>query len=232
MRTVRFVEPFGLVFLYWYVHWLVSTVMARRVELMLDGTDTDLCNYLKRMHLEETLSPLGEITIYPVNDLHLREADLQGRLLELRTLECDDDVQVEEAATSSLRVILKQQPELQPLHEELESALVDAEGLRVHLPFTAASAAKRASPRGADPRDVRTAPGFPAAQHRLTYPVWAITSRQSFEELRLRRVPSTMLIDSSGVILEMAQGELLLGDTGPLVDRMRSRIAVNPAVEK
>ena len=121
LRPLEFVCPFGLVYLYWYVRWLLDTMGARHVDIVLDGAKRDLCNYLKRMRLPDVLG--SRVTIYPIQELELRERDLTDSLLELNAFRIDDDNEVELRASQTLHVILAQRPDLESRREHLHLAI-------------------------------------------------------------------------------------------------------------
>lgn len=95
LRPLRFVRPFGLIYLYWYIRWLLDQQGALRVDVVLDGSNRDLCNYIKRMKLPAVFGDVP-VTIYPIQNLQLKQSDLTDSLVELTSFRVDDDNEVEE----------------------------------------------------------------------------------------------------------------------------------------
>lgn len=118
LRSIRFVRPFGLVFLFWYVRWLLDEVEAARADVVLDRSNRDLCNYLKRMKVPDVFGELP-VTIYPIQDLELHERELSTSLVELKSFRVDDDNAVERRTAETLEVVLHQRPDLGSRSEQL-----------------------------------------------------------------------------------------------------------------
>lgn len=96
LRDVTFVEPFGLVYLYWLVRSLFDRG-AERVTVLLPESE-DVRNYLIRMHLPQSLAGASRVRFRPdLEDLRVRERDLTDRLVELTpfTVENDDEVRMQ-----------------------------------------------------------------------------------------------------------------------------------------
>lgn len=92
LRLVTFVEPFGLVYLYWFVRSVIDRGAERVTVLLPDSSDVR--NYLIRMHLPQALAATGPVRFRPtLPDLAVRERDLTDRLVELTafTVENDDE---------------------------------------------------------------------------------------------------------------------------------------------
>lgn len=119
LRPVRFVRPFGLIYLYWYIRWLIDEHQARRVDVVLDPHNHDLCNYLKRMKLPDVFGDEWPVTIYPIQDRQLRESDLSDSLVELTSFRVDHDNEVERRTVETLDVLFTQRPALRKRGEEL-----------------------------------------------------------------------------------------------------------------
>lgn len=111
LRPIRFVRPFGLIYLFWYIRWLLDEQEARRVDVVLDRTNRDLCNYLKRMNLPEVFGD-DPVAIYPIQKLDLQESELAASLVELNAFRVDDDNEVERRTADTLHVITSQRPDL------------------------------------------------------------------------------------------------------------------------
>lgn len=119
LRPVRFVRPFGLIYLYWYIRWLLDEHGARRVDVVLNPHHHDLCNYLKRMKLPDVFGDEWPVTIYPIQDRQLQESDLSDSLVELTSFRVDHDNEVEQRTVETLDVLFTQRPTLRKRAEEL-----------------------------------------------------------------------------------------------------------------
>jgi len=124
LRPLRFVRPFGLIYLYWYIRWLLEERGARRVDVVLDGRNGDLCNYIKRMKLPEVFAE-APVTIYPIQNLELEESDLTDSLVEVKSFRVDDDNEVERRTQDTLQVILAQRPDLRDRAEKLSFTIAE-----------------------------------------------------------------------------------------------------------
>lgn len=124
LRPLRFVRPFGLIYLYWYIRWLLDEQGARRVDVVLDGSNRDLCNYIKRMKLPAVFGD-APVTIYPIQNLQLEKSDLTDSLVELTSFRVDDDNEVERRTQDTLRVILTQRPDLQSQADKLAFTIAE-----------------------------------------------------------------------------------------------------------
>lgn len=118
LRPVSFVRPFGLIYLFWYIRWLLDEREVRRVDVVLDPSNRDLCNYLKRMKLPDVFGG-DPVTIYPIQDLSLQESELADSLVELNSFRVDDDNEVERRTIETLQVITSQRPDLRGRAEQL-----------------------------------------------------------------------------------------------------------------
>lgn len=94
LRPVGFIRPFGLIYLYWYIRWLLEEHGARRVDVVLYPHNYDLCNYLKRMKLPDVFGGEWPVTIYPIQNRQLQESDLSDSLVELTSFRVDHDNEV------------------------------------------------------------------------------------------------------------------------------------------
>lgn len=124
LRSLRFVRPFGLIYLYWYIRWLLNEHGARRVDVVLDGRNRDLCNYIKRMKLPAVFGD-APVTIYPIQNLRLKESDLTDSLVEVKSFHVDDDNEVERRTRDTLQVILAQRPDLRDQAEKLSFTIAE-----------------------------------------------------------------------------------------------------------
>lgn len=124
LRPLRFVRPFGLIFLYWYIRWLLDERGALRVDVVLDGSNRDLCNYMNRIKLPAVFGD-SPVTIYPIQNLQLEESDLTDSLVELTSFRVDDDKEVERRTRDTLQVILSQRPDLRAQAEKLSFTIAE-----------------------------------------------------------------------------------------------------------
>lgn len=132
LRSVSFVRPFGLLHLYWLIRWLLEIRQARRVDIVLNKDNRDFCNYLKRMHLPRAFDE-WPVTIYPIQDLEIRERAREDVLVELRVFPLDDEIEVEERARDILYVMTSQRDDLAARSAELHLALVELlDNIQVH----------------------------------------------------------------------------------------------------
>lgn len=123
LRRIRFVRPFGLVYLYWYIRWLLD-LGAYRVLVVLDRENPDICNYLKRMRVPEVFGD-GPVSFYPIQNLEIRERDHSRSLVELRTVQVGHGDAVEREAQDITRVLVTRRPDLQPQHEHLQFTIAE-----------------------------------------------------------------------------------------------------------
>lgn len=119
LRPVGFIRPFGLIYLYWYIRSLLEEYGARRVDVVLDPHNYDLCNYLKRMKLPDVFGDEWPVTIYPIQNRQLQESDLSDSLVELTSFRVDHDNEVERRTVQTLEVLFTQRPSLYERADQL-----------------------------------------------------------------------------------------------------------------
>ena len=123
LGRIRFVEPFGLVYLY----WLVRVLRRECLEVEVAIADFAVQNYLTRMNLPRAFEDDEGVRFRPnLKARLLYRRNLSKRLVELRVLTVDNDDEVEEAASELMGVILDQRPDLrEPLGYQLHYTIVE-----------------------------------------------------------------------------------------------------------
>ncbi|MGH7559144.1 MAG: hypothetical protein ACREMD_15465 [Gemmatimonadota bacterium] len=105
LRPVGFVEPFGLVYLYWLVRSLVDRGGAPVT--IRPPRSRDVRNYLVRMHFPQAFSEVERVVFDPdLSRVVVRETDLRERLLEVTTFTLLDDDQVRQLTGDVMETIL------------------------------------------------------------------------------------------------------------------------------
>lgn len=127
LDAIRFVEPFGLVFLYMYAEHLLQ-LGAEEVEIVIPRGDVGI--YLQRMELTDRLAKNPRIRIRQRQPLFaMRRNDLRYRLVELQVAHVDKDDEGEALAERILDVMLqKHTKEMSASTEQLELTLVEMIG--------------------------------------------------------------------------------------------------------
>lgn len=144
LRALDWVEPFGLVYLFWYIEALLDSDVMR-VDVALPP-DENVSNYLARMRLAEALEATELVTLHNVRGV--RERDLPGRLVELTTFRVDNDDEVEDQTARLMEVILTQRPDLRSQHEELSFTISELlSNIQVHSRTGEAAIAAQAYPQ-------------------------------------------------------------------------------------
>jgi len=139
-RAVEFVESFGLVYLYWFIRRLLSAG-ADEVDVFLDDSNTELCNYLKRMELAEAFGS-APVCIPALEGLHLRRRALATVVVELCVFGLENDNEVEQKASELQYVIVNQRPDLAVHAENLHGILSEVlSNIEVHSETREASVA-------------------------------------------------------------------------------------------
>lgn len=105
LRSVGFIEPFGLVYLYWLIRELINRG-ATEVTVQAPQSD-DVENYLVRMHFAQSLGGFQEVAFQPdLSQRMVRERELSDRLVEVTTFTLLDDDQVRQLTSNVMETIL------------------------------------------------------------------------------------------------------------------------------
>jgi hypothetical protein len=108
--------------------------------------DPDISNYLVRMRLPDAFESDDRIRFHNVPQV--RERDLPGRLVELTSLQVDNDDEVEEQTSRLMEVILTQRPDLRSRHGELSVTISELlSNIQVHSQTREAALAVQAYPQ-------------------------------------------------------------------------------------
>jgi len=113
LRHIKFIEPFGIIYLYWLIDYLLSE-NASRVIVEVSG---DVRNYLVRMDVPKAFEGNPRVEFKP--DLHLIRLfrrDLKDRLVELQTFHLNNDDDVEDLTGKVMDVIKSRKNDIEDLH--------------------------------------------------------------------------------------------------------------------
>lgn len=107
LRSVSFVTPFGLVFLYWYVRDLVDNRGVREI-VVAEPQDDGVATYLLRMRFPHAFRDDDRVQMPELEDRSINRRDRSTELVELETLHVDHDNEVHRQAERLIEVILAQ----------------------------------------------------------------------------------------------------------------------------
>lgn len=130
LRSIEFVEPFGLVYLYTFLNHLhdlgVVSISVR--------TEGNLMWYLGRMDFMNSFADDEWIDFEPdLAELQMERTDRTDRLLEFRTFAVANDDEVWEVAQQMAMIVRAQIPETSELGEQIHLSLVEVvSNIEVH----------------------------------------------------------------------------------------------------
>lgn len=125
LRNVRFIEPFGIIYLFWMVGTLLNRG-AERVTIMPPDSE-DVRNYLVRMHFPQLFSDETRVRFRPVDiaNRRVRERNLSERLVEATRFALENDDEVRALTASVMETILSQAGELSVETRRLRLGIVE-----------------------------------------------------------------------------------------------------------
>lgn len=131
LEDLNFVEPFGLIYLFWYLRWIGGRASDLQVVL---PQNRDILTYLKRMHLPESVDDMHQVSFIPrIDSWMISEADLPGQLVELEIFEVSDDDAVYELAGKTVEIILSRDRDVRVSNELLHLTLTEViSNIEVH----------------------------------------------------------------------------------------------------
>ncbi|HUP00427.1 MAG TPA: ATP-binding protein [Gemmatimonadota bacterium] len=121
MNHVEFIEPFGLIYLYWLIRDLLDRGASKVLVELPDSLDVR--NYLVRMHFPAAVSDLPVGFRPPIEQLQLSERDLADKLLEVSIFELKNDDQVEDLTQRIFETIVMRGKDLEISGEYLRLGL-------------------------------------------------------------------------------------------------------------
>jgi len=131
LNSIEFVEPFGLLYLYWFLRQILLRG-RHELEVILPD-DAGPRNYLARMHLPECLAD-PEVRFTPLKDeWEIVEQDRSESLVELETFSVVNEDEVEDLASRTVEIILRSDPEIGVETELLHLSLAEViSNIQVH----------------------------------------------------------------------------------------------------